>query len=118
MFGKLSIALNVATYFILIIFATVETVNAAYECFDGANAVYSKHDRKKKVAEPSTSSPIYAMPDKKKPPKNLGDVYAKVNTDKKKGNVNSHFLNRHHSAFIFKTVCAVSHVTAVHDVSN
>jgi len=118
MFGKFLIALYFAADFIQIIFASVETVNAAYECFDGANAVYSKPDRKKKVAEPSTSSPIYAMPDKKKPPSNLGDVYAKVNTDTKKGNVNGYFLNRHHSAFIFKTVCAVVHVTAVHDVSN
>lgn len=61
----------------------VETENAAYESFDGMN---EKHESQQS-ASTSAQVPIYAMPDKRKPADNVGDLYARVNKKSKKGNV-------------------------------
>jgi len=66
---------------------SVETINAAYESFDGIN---SKQDDKTSTAT-SSQGPIYAMPTKLKQADNVGDLYASVDKKTKKGNLQLKF---------------------------
>jgi len=72
-------------FLLLIFYSKVETVNAAYESFDGVNAVYAQPDKRGKTDAASTSAPIYAISTKHKPADPSADVYATVNKDSKKG---------------------------------
>jgi len=79
---------------------TVETVNAAYESFDAANAVYATPDKtKQSTASAPNTVPIYAMPDKRKHDAAVY-VYSSVDKKNKKGNQMSTCV------FIVKIYCS------------
>ena len=61
---------------------SVETVNAAYVSFDGVPARNATPNQPK-IADSSSTGPIYAMPNKRKTADNTGDLYASVNKPKK-----------------------------------
>ena len=62
----------------------VETVNTAYESFEGAHAVLAK-PTKNKLAKTATGGEIYSKPEKKKIASNAADVYSSVDKSKGKG---------------------------------
>jgi len=62
----------------------VETVNAAYQSFEGAHAVLPK-PTKKKLAQTATGGDIYSKPEKKNIASSAADIYARVDKSKGKG---------------------------------